>query len=240
MRVEPVEGADDGAYQDECEHSGSPPGTVARSKPAHGGTGQRSRRELHDDARQPTPRGVEVSGGQQQHHRRQRDRDRQQHEAACPRRSRHPEDHQRQQAEHQVGQPFRADRPGWSVPAGSVEVRLEPQLRQEDLADVAGRRQLVDVLGRDVSHVEGEDDPQCGEMQRDQVDGPHARQPKPQEVQRGSRRPRPTHSVDVRPRQHEAAQDEEQVDALGATVEQRCDRRREIRCCRVKQGPEVK
>ena len=65
-------------------------------------------------------------------------------------------------------------------------------------------------------------------MQRDQVHRPHPGKSQPQEAQGRARGPRLAHLVDVVPGQHEATEDEEQIDALGAAVEDWCERRREI------------
>lgn len=181
---------------------------VGQPQSAHGGTGQRAGGELRDDPRQPAPRRVEVAAGQQHHHRRQRRRECQHHEAARPRRLLHPQQHQHQQGEKHVRQPFGADRPGRPVPARVVEERHKPQLHQQDLPHVADRGERGGVRRRHVAHVQGEDHPQGGEVQCDQVHRPYPGQPQPQEVQGGAGRPGPAHPVEVVVRQHEAAEDE--------------------------------
>ena len=119
-------------------------------------------------------------------------------------------------------------------------VRRKPQLHEQELSDVVHRRERSGGLRRHMAHVEREDDPERRQMHRHQVDGPHARQPQPQEVQRRSPRERVAHPVEVIPRQHEAAENEEEVDALGAAVQDRGERRSESGGRLLEQWTEVK
>lgn len=167
------------------------------------------------------PWRIELAAGQQQHHGRQRRREGQPHQAPRPGGVLHPEDDQNEQTEQQVGQPFRTDRPGRSIPTGSIEIRLKPQLHQQDLAHIADRGQLACLRRRHVTDVQRKDDPHGGQVQGDQVHRPHPGQPQPQEVQVGTDRPRPAHAVEVVPGQHEPTEDEEEVYTLRAAVEHR-------------------
>jgi len=213
---------------------------VRRLQSGDRGRDQRAGGELHDDARQPTPGRVELAGHQQRHHGWQRGRDRQPDQVAGPGRAGHPKDHQHQHPEQQIRQPLGADRPRRAVPARIVEERLEPQLRHQHLTHIADRCEPVNLLRRDVTDVQREDDPQRGQVQRDQIDGPHPGQPQPEEVQGGAGRPGSAHPVEVIPGQYEAAEDEEQIDALGAAVEHRRERVEESGCRVAQQRAEVK
>ena len=122
-------------------------------------------------------------------------------------------------AEQQIGQPP-ALIDHAAVPAGAVEEGLEPQLDQEHLPHVADRGEFGGVWGRlavpDVQVKMIHSAARCRVTDRPA----HPGQLQPQEMQRRFHLERRTHPVQVVPRQHEPAQDEEQVDALGAGVEQ--------------------
>ncbi|SKY70903.1 Uncharacterised protein [Mycobacteroides abscessus subsp. abscessus] len=218
MCVQEVQRAHDARDDQQRGIAGDVAGTMRELQPAHRRAGERAGRELHDNARQPAPRGVELPGQQQEHHGRQGGQHGQHHQAAGARRMRHPEDDQDQAAEEQVRQPFCADRPSRAVPAGQVEVRTEPQLHHEQLAHIVGGVKGVDAFGH-VPDVHGEDHPQGRQVHGHQVDGPDSRQAQPQKVQGFPGGPAVPHPVQVVPGQHESAEDEKEIDALSAAVE---------------------
>ena len=75
-----------------------------------------------------------------------------------------------------------------------------------------------------MTDVQRENDPHCGQVQRDQIHRPHPGQSQPEEVQCGAGRPGSAHPVEVVPGQHEAAENEEQVHPLGPAIEDRGER----------------
>ena len=138
-----------------------------------------------------------------------------------------PVEPERGHREQQVGEPLRGQRPRRPDPGRPVEVGVVPHLHARELAHpLRDADDRLHRLERDVAVVPPRQlghQPQPEDVQHDEVERPHPAQARPDEAGGDERSQRRSEPVEVGVGDHEAGDDEEQVDAQRALGDQRAE-----------------